>query len=175
MDIFYPFPVLQVVGYKNAGKTTFMGKLIRHFSSTGLQVGTLKHHGHDSPLKAAKGTDSYKHSEAGSKVAAVKGTNELQITVKTSGMETLAQLIHLYTYFHIDLLLIEGFKNANYPKIVLLKDEREIHLLTELTNIKSVGVQDPQLIGRLDHFTFSLAETDQQIEKVANMIKMRGK
>src|SRR5699024_7883942 len=112
-----PFPVFQVVGYKNAGKTTLMEKLIHYFANTGIQVGTLKHHGHNSPLKTVTGTDGFKHSQAGSKVAVVKGTNQLKIMVNDTGIGELKQLIHLYTYFDIDLLLVEGFKHANYPKV----------------------------------------------------------
>lgn len=175
MQTIIPFPVFQVVGYKNTGKTTLMEKLIHHLSNTGIHVGTLKHHGHHSPLKTVAGTDSFKHSQAGSKVAAVKGTNQLQIMINDSNMGTIKQFISLYTYFNIDLLLVEGFKKANYPKIVLLKNKNEIHLLKELTNIIAVGVRDEQLIGQLDYFTFSLSQADKEIEKLTQIMKMTEK
>src|SRR5699024_11534096 len=89
--------------------------------------------------------------------------------INESNMGTIKLFISLYTYFNIDLLLVEGFKKANYPKIVLLKNKNEIHLLKELTNIIAVGVRDEQLIGQLDYFTFSLSQADKEIEKLTQI------
>src|SRR5690625_6083705 len=75
------FPVYQVVGYKRAGKTTLMTSLIRYFSSTGMRVGTLKHHGHGGEPAVIKETDSYQHTEAGSLISAVQGEKQLHLTV----------------------------------------------------------------------------------------------
>ncbi|QQK74745.1 molybdopterin-guanine dinucleotide biosynthesis protein MobB [Salicibibacter cibarius] len=38
--------VLQVVGYKNSGKTTLMEELVKAFSAREMHVAALKHHGH---------------------------------------------------------------------------------------------------------------------------------
>lgn len=39
--------IIQIVGYKNTGKTTLTAALIGHFSSMGLKVAAIKHDGHD--------------------------------------------------------------------------------------------------------------------------------
>ena len=41
-------------------------------------------------------------------------------------------------FFHYSELVMEGFKNENYPKIVLLKNKNDQHLLKSLTNILAV-------------------------------------
>src|SRR5690625_1348600 len=128
-------PVYQVVGYKRAGKTTLMTSLIRYFSSTGMRVGTLKHHGHGGEPAVIKETDSYQHTEAGSLISAVQGEKQLHLTVNQKEKLALTDILPLYTFLPLDLLLIEGYKNASYPKIVLIREEADIHLLDRLSNI----------------------------------------
>lgn len=163
------FPIYQVVGYKNSGKTTLMEKLIQYFSNHNVRVGTLKHHGHGGALKTVEGTDSFRHSQSGSHLSAVQGKNELQLT--TNFQMELTELIKMYTFFNIELLLIEGYKYADYPKIALVKDEDDIHLLHELTNIKAIGVRDDKLIDMFDHFTFSLNNVEQILPQLADIFQ----
>jgi|SRR5690625_109184 len=163
------FPIYQVVGYKNSGKTTLMEKLIQYFSNHNVRVGTLKHHGHGGTLKTVEGTDSFRHSQSGSHLATVQGKNELQLS--TNFQMELAELIEMYTFFNIELLLIEGYKYVDYPKIVLVKDEEDIHLLDELTNIKAIGVRDDKLIGMFDYFTFSLNYVEHILPQLADIFQ----
>lgn len=72
----------------------------------------------------------------------------------------LQKLIQFYKIIPIDILLIEGYKRADYAKIVLIQDQRDLHLLDELSNIVAVGVKDDKFIQPLDCYTFSLAELD---------------
>lgn len=164
------FPIIQVVGHKNAGKTTLMEKLIRSFSDIGYNVGSIKYHGHSGRLKTVSGTDSYRHSEAGAKISTVKGAEELHITVKDLKTLELEQLIELYASLKINFILIEGFKYADYPKIVLVKNEYDTKILSELTNIIAVGVRDDELLGQFDHYTFSLNRTDEEMNKLIEYI-----
>lgn len=161
-------PIIQVVGHKNTGKTTLMEKLVHYFSNVGYNVGTIKYHGHSGRLKTVPGTDSYRHSEAGAKIATVKGAEELHITVKDLKTLELDQLIELYASLEINFILIEGFKYANYPKIVLVKNEQDTEILNELTNIVAVGVRDDKLLGCFEYYTFSLNKTD---EEMVNLIE----
>jgi len=160
--------IYQIVGYKNTGKTTLIQKLIQHFSKHNINVGTLKHHGHGGPLKAVNDTDSYRHSQSGSIITAVQSDTELQLTIN-SQME-IDQIIQMYSLFNVDLLLIEGYKYAEYPKIVLLKSEEEAYLLKEITNIKAIGVRDKKLIGQFDCFTFSLNDLDSNLTNIIEHI-----
>lgn len=55
-----PVPVLQIVGYKNSGKTTLACRLIHALSAQGLRVGSAKHDAHQFQLDDP-GTDSSRH------------------------------------------------------------------------------------------------------------------
>lgn len=153
----WDFPIFQIVGYKKSGKTTVMQEIIRYFSSMGLQVGTLKHHGHGGEPEQVKETDSYKHLKSGAAISSVKGKNQFQITVNHATAE-LDELIQFYTLLPLDILLIEGYKRAEYPKIVLIRNKEDLQLLGNLSNIIAVGARDTALIKSLNYFTFQLEE-----------------
>ena len=42
MGAIKPF-ILQICGYKNTGKTTFLNKLVKFFTAHNFKVGTIKH------------------------------------------------------------------------------------------------------------------------------------
>lgn len=169
------FPICQVVGYKNSGKTTLMRQLIRYYSTQNLQVGTLKHHGHGGEPEQIKTTDSYQHLMAGSAVSAVQGEREFHLTVNDTVSVSLQKLIQFYTIVSIDILLIEGYKKADYRKIVLVNSVQDLHLLDQLSNIIAVGSWDYELIEALDYFTFSLSEIDIYLTDLTDIALERKK
>ncbi len=161
------FPICQIVGYKNAGKTTLMQWFIRYYSKRDLHVGTLKHHGHGGEPETVIGTDSFKHIQAGSAMSAVQGENQLHFTINHSGTFNIHKTIAFYRMLPIDILLIEGYKQADYPKIVLVRDQDDLHLLDELTNIIAVGSWQRHLTLQHPFFTFSLQEMDDHLPSLA--------
>ncbi len=159
-------PIYQVVGYKNSGKTTLMTHLVDYYTKQGLQVGTLKHHGHGGEPDQAIGTDSERHLEAGAAVTAVKGMSSVHIVIKDTSAYQIDDLIQMYRALRIDILLIEGYKQLAYPKVVLMRDELDDGLLTELTEVIAVGAfQKPALIA--DKYVFSLLEIEVALPKLA--------
>lgn len=128
--------IIQIVGYKNSGKTTLSTKLIRIFIKKGFRTASLKHHGHGGVPLGIKETDSYKQQQAGALFAGVEGDGVFQL-IRKDGWN-LEQLIAIYRIFDIDVLIIEGFKRENFPKIVLIQHEEELSLIKQLTNIIAV-------------------------------------
>ena len=166
----WKFPICQIVGYKNSGKTTLMQNITHSLSSQGFQVGTLKHHGHGGEPELIEETDSYKHLQAGAAISAVKGENRFQVMVKHASDE-LAELIQFYTLLPLDILFIEGFKQAEHPKIVLIRDAEDLLLLHELTNIIAVGARDFSLIRNLNYFTFVMDESNNYLPGLIQYMK----
>ena len=62
--------IIQVVGYKNSGKTTLVSELVRTLTSEGYRVGTLKHDAHDFEPDIP-GKDTWQHRKAGAQVTAI--------------------------------------------------------------------------------------------------------
>jgi molybdopterin-guanine dinucleotide biosynthesis protein B len=164
-----PFTVCQIVGYKNAGKTTIIEKLIRYFNTLNRKTATLKHHGHGGEPKQVQGTDSYRHLMAGAGISAVQGENQLQLTVADTADYSLEKLISFYTVMSIDILLIEGFKQADYPKIIILKTEEDKELL-ELSNIIAVISRDKRITLPAGKNTFLMNEIEEKLPHIAALI-----
>lgn len=125
--------VFQVVGYQNSGKTTLMEKLIRAATERGMRAATIKHHGHGG---VPDSKDSTRHQQAGAIVAGVEGDGILQLNMQQQNW-TLDEIIHLYDFFPIDFIFVEGYKKEPHPKAVLIRNKEDLPLL-ELNNIQCV-------------------------------------
>ncbi|GLY10957.1 molybdopterin-guanine dinucleotide biosynthesis protein MobB [Bacillus badius] len=151
-------PVLQIVGFQNSGKTTLMTKLLEKTGEHGWTVAALKHHGHGGlPLLLDGQKDSGKYRQAGALATGVEGGGRLQITVAKDNWK-LEEIVELYGHFPVDLLLVEGYKQAQYPKIVLIKGEQELDLLGQLTHIQAVISWEPLSIKPSAFPVFLLSE-----------------
>ncbi|MCD9023156.1 molybdopterin-guanine dinucleotide biosynthesis protein B [Cohnella silvisoli] len=131
--------IIQVVGYKNAGKTTLACELVRQLTSLGLRVGTLKHDAHDFEPDIA-GKDTWQHRQAGAQVTAI--TSPSRTAWVQEEPTSLDDLVARMAKLSLDYLIIEGFKSAAYPKIVLLRSEQDEDLLT-LPNIIAAAIREP--------------------------------
>jgi len=146
-------PIIQIVGYSGSGKTTLLCALLRQLTGRGMTVATLKHHGHlesggASPEAAAldlPDKDTWLHLQAG---AAGTGASSPSVSAVWTrgecGIEELARRLP-----PADLILAEGFKRADYPKWVLLRDRRDLLLLDELSNVIGISAGFPYVHATL--------------------------
>jgi molybdopterin-guanine dinucleotide biosynthesis protein MobB len=108
--------VYGVTGWKNAGKTGLMERLVAEFRSRGLTVSTVKHAHHAFDVDQA-GTDSFRHRAAGAGQVLLSSSRRWALMTELGdapepGLDRLlAQLAPC------DLVLVEGFKTAGHPKI----------------------------------------------------------
>ncbi|MDR7076631.1 molybdopterin-guanine dinucleotide biosynthesis protein B [Neobacillus niacini] len=165
--------IYQVVGYQNSGKTTFLLKLIQVLKNDGFKTVTIKHHGHGGRPDVPLQKDSSKHLEAGAVAALVEGEGRLVLQADESSW-SLDEQIRLMNFFQPDMILIEGHKHQAYPKILLLKDENDLSLLTKVDNIKAVIVWSNTLLElvreRLNVQTFHITE-EKAVNAVSNFLK----
>lgn len=157
--------IIQIVGYKNTGKTTLIKQLVHYFSKQNWKVGTLKHHGHGGDINLPKETDSTSQFEAGALISGVQGESLTQLTFHNLPFD---QLINIYATLPLDILLIEGYKQAKYPKIVLLENGNDLSLLDELSNIIAVGTEDTSIIK--DYPVFDSTKLDEHTAELAAYI-----
>jgi len=166
-------PVCQIVGYKNSGKTTFMSKLINYYTLQGMRVGALKHHGHGGEPAYIQETDSGKHWNAGAAISGVQGESTLQLLCHPEEPLNLKEILAMYELSEPDIILVEGYKHASFPKIVLLRDARDEQLLKEVTNTIALGSRDKALLQNRSTYTFPLSETDNNITDIAAYIQKK--
>lgn len=141
--------ILQVVGYQNSGKTTFVTKLLNALSQFELKTVTIKHHGHGGKPDAFEQKDSAKHLSAGAIATIVAGQGRLILQAENSSI-SLDEQIRLLEFFHPDVILIEGYKRDNYPKLLLLRNIDDLSLITSLNNIKLILCWENELKTTMD-------------------------
>lgn len=142
-------PVLfQLVGYQNSGKTTTMYEVIHRLSTKGYKIVTIKHHGHGGKPDMVENKDSARHVNAGALASIIEGEGRVLLQAEKPNW-SLAEQIHLASALSPDTILIEGHKHEVFPKGVLLRDEGDLHLLKELTNIKIILCRQPELANML--------------------------
>lgn len=139
-----------------------MTKLVRHFDQKGFRVATLKHHSHTIPLDEM-GKDTWRHREAGAKETLLVAGNRM---VKWTEKEEEIRLREAMEEIRdADLLLIEGFKEGNLPKLLLLTHPAEMHLARELRNVILVVASFP-LPPSFDLPSFHRDETEKIITEL---------
>ncbi len=105
-----------VTGWKNAGKTGLMERLVADISQRGFTISTLKHAHHDTDVDQP-GRDSYRHRAAGAQQVMLSSPNRwaLMTELRDQPEPSLADLLPLMT--PVDLILVEGYKREPHPKI----------------------------------------------------------
>jgi molybdopterin-guanine dinucleotide biosynthesis adapter protein len=156
-------PVVQVVGYSNSGKTTLVTKLIRLFTGQGLAVGSIKHDAHNFEMDKP-GKDTWKHKEAGAKIVSITSADKAAVLFQEQ--RTLDELLPLYS--GLNLVLIEGYKMADYPKIVVLRNQEHEELLEKVTGILAVAAW--QTIPNCDYRQFHVDEADAIASEILNRV-----
>lgn len=138
--------ILQVVGFKNSGKTAVLCRLLELAKRNGKQVAMIKHHGHGGELATPdSNVDSMRFFNGGADSSLAYGGGIVQFYMRKDTL-ILDDLISLVQPAKPDLVLIEGFKEAPYEKIVLVRSPEDWLALKQLQNISLVLVhKDVQL------------------------------
>jgi molybdopterin-guanine dinucleotide biosynthesis protein B len=112
-------PIISISGKSNAGKTTFLVKLIAELTQKGYRIGSVKHTHHDIDLDR-KGKDSWRHKQAGARATLV--ITDQQIAMVKDDNRTDIEKMHAYLQ-NMDLILAEGFKRQPLPKIEIFRTD----------------------------------------------------
>ena len=108
--------VMGFAGWSGSGKTTLVEQVIAALSARGLVVSLVKHAHHSFDIDHA-GKDSWRHRQAGCREVMVSSAQRWSLTRELRGAPeaTLDELLaHLGP---CDLVLVEGFKRAQIPKV----------------------------------------------------------
>lgn len=112
-------PIISISGKSNAGKTTFLVKLISELTQKGYRIGSAKHTHHDIDLDR-KGKDSWRHKQAGARATLV--ITDQQIAMVKDDNRTDIEKMRAYLQ-NMDLILAEGFKRQPLPKIEIFRTD----------------------------------------------------
>ncbi|MDP4098670.1 molybdopterin-guanine dinucleotide biosynthesis protein B [Paenibacillus sp. P96] len=158
----------QIVGYKNTGKTTFMGSILTTLKARGYRVAVIKHDAHGFEMDHHD-TDTYKHREAGAEgVAIVSPGRTAVLEERTAGLDELLGRFDSY-----DCILLEGFKEAPYPKLVMIKEAGDAELLGRLPCVAGAVCWPGMKEQVLQQFTSLSVYGTEEAEQAAHWIAER--
>lgn len=108
--------VYGVTGWKDAGKTGLMERLVAEITGRGLSVSTVKHAHHDTDVDQP-GRDSHRHRTAGARevLLATPRRWALMAELRDAPEPPLAELLARLS--PVDLVLVEGYKRDAHPKL----------------------------------------------------------
>ena len=135
--------IISIVGKSSSGKTTLLEKLIGELKGRGYKVAIVKHSHHKDDLDTAA-KDTWRFTKAGSELSAINSLDHLAIYRRMDNYFD-PQDISNFVLWDYDILLTEGFKGSNYPKIELHRSEQGKELLTDPKLLLAV-VTIPQII-----------------------------
>jgi molybdopterin-guanine dinucleotide biosynthesis protein MobB len=105
-----------VVGWKNAGKTGLMERLVTEITGRGVTVSTVKHAHHSFDVDHP-GKDSHRHRIAGATEVLLSSRKRFALMHEMRGEDEWPLSALLAKLSPVDLVLIEGYKRDSHPKI----------------------------------------------------------
>jgi molybdopterin-guanine dinucleotide biosynthesis adapter protein len=108
--------VIGVAGFKNAGKTTLVEKLVIELTARGHRISTVKHAHHSFDIDH-EGRDSFRHRKAGATEVAVVSTSRWAIIHESRDDAEPGLGAILAKLAPCDLIIVEGYKRDGHDKI----------------------------------------------------------
>ncbi|MCU7916065.1 MAG: molybdopterin-guanine dinucleotide biosynthesis protein B [Candidatus Thiodiazotropha sp. (ex Gloverina cf. vestifex)] len=153
----YPLPLIGFSAFSGTGKTTLLKKLLPILSDKGLRIVMIKHAHHqfeiDHPRK-----DSYELRKAGAVKTLVASRRRMALVIEFGEDHpepTLRETLTTLDPDGIDLVLVEGFKREDFPKIelyrvslgkpLLCRKDPHIIAIASDTTLSDVPAELPQL------------------------------
>ncbi len=130
-------PIVAFVGRSGSGKTTLLIAVIAELAGRGWRVGAIKHHGHARPLDLP-GKDTARLADAGA--VRVVGASPLELAsfervAREPAIEELARRF----FADVDLVLVEGYRGSDLPKIEVCRAARSRELACAAADLIAVA------------------------------------
>lgn len=161
--------VFGVTGWKNAGKTGLMERLVGEISYRGYSVSTLKHAHHSFDVDHI-GKDSHRHRLAGASQVLLASTERWALMDENRGAPELTLDQLLLKLDPVDLVLIEGWKRDLHPKIEAWRADAGNPL---------IAPQDPTILAvatdtslQIDRPVFDLNDTETIAEFILRQMRL---
>jgi molybdopterin-guanine dinucleotide biosynthesis protein B len=108
--------LIGLAGWSGSGKTTLITKVLPVLIGRGLKVSTLKHAHHGFDLDKP-GKDSFMHRAAGASEVLISSAKRWAVLHELRDEAEWGMPALLAKITPVDLVLVEGFKRENFPKI----------------------------------------------------------
>ena len=108
--------IIGLAGWSGSGKTTLVTKVLPRLIARGCRVSTLKHAHHGFDLDQP-GKDSFMHRAAGATEVVISSAKRFALLheLRAESEWDLPELLARFS--PVDLVLVEGFKREEFPKL----------------------------------------------------------
>lgn len=146
--------IFGIVGFKNAGKTGLMERLVTDITARGFSVSTVKHAHHQFDVDQP-GKDSFRHRTAGAQQVLLSSSNRWALMTELRDAKEPALETLLSQLSPVDLVLVEGYKRDGHPKVEAYRADAKNALICDDT-VMAVASDVPL---QLDRPVFDLNDT----------------
>jgi len=122
-------PIVSIVGRSNTGKTTLIEKMIRELTARGYRVATIKHNLHGFDIDHP-GKDSWRHREAGARLTVLASPKKVAVIRDVDRDYGIDEIRDRYVE-DVDIILVEGYKKNDFPKIEVFRSALGHELLSK--------------------------------------------
>ena len=137
-------PFLCFAGFSGVGKTTLVEKLATRFRDENIRVGYYKHDSHQFKMDKT-GKDTARVREAGAGIVAINDPTHFGVIADND----FKQLTITHALERCDCILIEGYKQSPFNKIVFLDAEGKLPIPSDSKGIRAIVHQGT---GHLESF-----------------------
>jgi molybdopterin-guanine dinucleotide biosynthesis protein B len=176
----YPLPLIGFSAFSGTGKTTLLKRLLPILRAQGLRIAVIKHAHHHFDIDHP-GKDSHELRKAGANQMLIASRRRVALVTEFDEDQSepaLDELLAALDPKKLDLVLVEGFKRAPFPKIELhrpalgkpllcLDDPQIIAIATDgeiaaaPANLPRLNINDPQEIaGYIQQWIVLKSRTD---------------
>lgn len=162
--------VFGITGWKNSGKTGLVERLVRAFDAAGYSVATIKHAHHSFDIDH-EGRDSDRHRKAGAGQVLVASDQRWALireykTPQTPDLDSLLARLD-----PCDLVLVEGFKDADIPKLECYRpDVVDPPRILESKTIEFLATAEPY--PDFEGVQLALDDTDAIVAKIKEVLSL---
>jgi len=120
-------PIVAFVGKSGSGKTTLLVQVVQELKARGYRVAVIKHHHREGELFDVPGKDSYRYAEAGADHVVLAGPKTIMHRRRVDHDLSLDEVAAVLG--DVDLIIVEGYKRAQAPKIEVNRRENSEGLI----------------------------------------------
>ena len=148
---------IAITGFKKSGKTKVLEGIVGRLKKRGFRVGTVKHVPQEGFTIDQKGTDTWRHAEAGADGVCLLSPDEtVNLKKGEFSLEDVLEDIE-----GLDYVIVEGFRDSEIiPKIAVADTEREAERLDDVFTIAFIKN------GAGEKSVFCFEDTDTILELV---------
>jgi len=149
-------PIVSIVGKSDSGKTTLLEKVVRELKSRGYRIATIKHDAHSFEIDH-EGKDSWRHKKAGAHMTIISSAEKIAMVVDSDHDHDLNEIREKFID-GVDLIITEGYKRENHPKIEVFRSELKRELLCQKDdNLIAIAGDPPESPGGVPIFDLNEA------------------